>query len=89
MKIVILYRPNSEHSSSVEVFIHDLQSRHMINTTVQIVDIDSIEGSSIARNYDVVRYPAILVMRDDSILQMMWQGDALPLIDEVAGYTRS
>lgn len=42
-----------------------------------------------ARVYDVVQYPALLAIEDTGSLAQYWQGDILPLMDEVAGYART
>jgi hypothetical protein len=39
--------------------------------------------------YDIVRYPAIMVLRSDGAMQKAWEGIELPLIDEVQSYARS
>lgn len=85
MKIMILYRPNSEHGRLVEEYIHDFRSRHG-EERMEVLNIDSREGSAMASLYDVVRYPAILVVQDNGYVQRSWQGDELPLMDEVASY---
>jgi hypothetical protein len=36
--------------------------------------------------YDVVQYPSIMVVRDDGGIVRAWQGDVLPLMNEVASY---
>lgn len=41
-----------------------------------------------ARLYDVVQYPALLAIEGNGGLAQYWQGDVLPLMDEVAGYAR-
>ncbi len=41
-----------------------------------------------ARVYDVVQYPALLAIQNDGGLAQYWQGELLPLMDEVAGYAR-
>ena len=37
--------------------------------------------------YDIMNYPAILALRDDGSILKTWEGDELPLMDEVAYYT--
>jgi hypothetical protein len=86
MKVVILYRPNSEHGRLTEEFIHEYQRRHQ-SDRVEALSIDSRDGSAMATLYDIVQYPAILVLQGDGSTQKIWQGDALPLMDEVASYT--
>lgn len=85
MKILVLYRPNSEHGRLVEEFIHDFQSRH-VGHRLEILNIDSRDGIATATLYDIMQYPAILVIQDDGYIQKVWEGDRLPLMDEVAAY---
>ena len=85
MKVVILYRPQSEHGRVVEDFIHDLQARYNLSH-LEILDVDSKDGSATASLYDVMQYPAILVLQNDGYLQKSWEGGTMPLMDEVAAY---
>ena len=87
MKVLILYRPNSEHARRVEEFIHDYQSRHKSNR-LEVLNMDTREGAAMASLYDVMQYPAILVLQTDGFPQKVWQGESLPLMDEVASYAR-
>lgn len=85
MKLVILYRPNSEHARLTETFIHDYRATH-VSSSMEIVDIDTRDGIAMAELYDVVQYPAIMALKDDGKMQKIWQGPELPLMDEVASY---
>jgi hypothetical protein len=87
MKLLILYRPNSEHGRLIEEFIHEYQSHHQ-SDRLEVLSLDTREGSATAALYDVVQYPAILVLQTDGYVQKIWQGDRLPLMDEVASYAR-
>jgi len=90
MKVLVIYRPNSEFARQVEEFIHDLQTRHNIDERhLEILDYDSREGSAMASLYDVMSQPSILVVGDDGVFVKSWQGSELPLLDEVASYTLS
>jgi len=86
MKVLILYRPNSEHGRLIEEFVHDYQRRHQ-TTRLEVLSIDTREGSATATLYDIVQYPAILVVQNDGSVQRSWEGDSLPMMDEVASYT--
>jgi hypothetical protein len=88
MKVLVLYRPNSEHGREVEEFIHDFQIRHR-DERLEVLNIDTRDGSATASLYDVMRYPAILVLQTDGYLQKSWQGDQLPMMDEVASYAHA
>ncbi|MDB5164402.1 MAG: hypothetical protein JWL89_28 [Candidatus Saccharibacteria bacterium] len=87
MKVLVLYRPNSEHGRLIEEFIHDYQSRH-VSGRLEVLSIDTRDGMATATLYDVMQYPAILVLQDDGFLHKSWMGDSIPLLDEVAAYAR-
>jgi hypothetical protein len=90
MKVLVLYRPNSEFARQVEEFIHDLQTRHNVDERhLEVLDFDSREGSATASLYDVMVQPSILIVADDGGFVKSWQGNELPLLDEVASYTLS
>lgn len=85
MKVIVLYRPNSEHGRVVEDFIHDYQARQH-GGQLETVDIDSRAGMAMASLYDIVQYPAIMVVRPDGGIVRAWQGEIMPLMSEVASY---
>ena len=87
MKLFILYHPESESARKVEEFSHNF--RRQTGEEVQFVSLETRDGSDLARLYDIVSYPAVLVRRDSGELLNSWQGDSLPLINEVAGYVWS
>lgn len=90
MKVLVLYRPNSEFARRVEEFIHDLQEVHNVDERhLQVLDYDSREGSATASLYDVMNQPSIVVVGDDGAYVKSWEGSELPLLEEVAGYTIS
>jgi hypothetical protein len=86
MKVLILYRPNSEYARKVEDFIRDYKNRHE-EGRLEVLDIDSRDGAATATLYGIMQYPAILALRNDGSVLKYWEGDALPLMDEVAYYT--
>jgi len=86
--VVILYRPDSEHATAVESFLRDFRVRNG-GVNVETENVDSREGIAMASLYDIVRYPAILALADDGSMLHLWEGDELPLMDEVASYAYS
>lgn len=87
MKAVILYKPDSEFSRVVEEFEHEFTRRTPY--TIELIDVDSPKGSSLAQLYDVVQYPSVLAIREDQQLLKSWSGMPLPLVNDVAGYLAS
>lgn len=85
MKICILYHPNSEFAGLSEDFKRDFEIRHP-GQNIELVSLETVEGANIARLYDVVRYPAILVIAEGGGLQKLWQDRPWPPFDEVAAY---
>jgi hypothetical protein len=87
MKIVVLYRPNSEYGRITEDFVRDFQSRH--STKLELQSLDTREGDATASLYDVMEYPAILIIENDGYLTKIWQGPSLPRMDDIASYSLS
>ena len=85
MRIVILYHPNQEFAGLAEDFKRDFESRHQ-DKKIEMLSLETIEGADTAQLYDVVRYPALLVIGPDGALQKLWQEQRFPLMDEVAAY---
>ena len=84
MKAVVLYRPNSEDARKVEEYARDFE--HAQHKDLEVLSIETREGADKARLYDVTRYPAILVIREDGQLLKLWQGETFPLMNELASY---
>lgn len=87
MKVLILYRPNSEHSRLVEEFASDFKRREP-SRRIELTSVDTRGGAALASLYDIVQYPAILATTDDGQLLKYWQGEQLPLMNDVAAYAR-
>lgn len=83
--MVILYRPKAEHSTEVETYLRDYKAKRG-ETKAELMDVDSREGSALAEVYDIVQYPAVLAINNDGNLAQAWQGEMLPLMDDVAFY---
>jgi hypothetical protein len=88
MKVVILYRPDSEHARAVEMFVHDFKQRNG-SIAVEMLNADEREAIAQAELYDIMSYPAILAKTNDGQLLKHWVGEQLPLMNEVASYAYS
>ncbi|MBI2592064.1 hypothetical protein HYW36_01155 [Candidatus Saccharibacteria bacterium] len=86
MKVIVLYRPNSEQESAVADFVRDYE--RFKNKKLELMSLEKIEGADMARLYDITRYPAFLAIANNGTLQRMWQGLPMPLMDELAYYTQ-
>jgi hypothetical protein len=84
MKVVVLYRPKSEQEGKVQDFARDY--KQLKNRELKLISLDSVEGDNLAKLYDIVRYPAFLAIKDDGQLEQLWQGDSMPLMNELDYY---
>ena len=82
MKVCILYRPRSEHARRVDEFVHEFERQKGIS--VETLSLDTRDGAATASLYDIMQYPAIMILRDDGQLHKLWTGEQLPLMNEVA-----
>ncbi len=84
MKALVLYHPSSESGRSIEEYSTDFERRK--GNKIKLLSLETREGAAMASLYDVVRYPALLVVDDEGRVQKLWEGDTMPLMDEVSGY---
>ncbi len=86
MKVLVLYKPKSEHRQAIEDFISQFKEKHP-RSKVEVLDVDRREGIAMASIYDVMRYPSILALRDDGTVLQTWEGEEnLPRLDDVGVY---
>lgn len=83
--VTILYRPGSEHERQVQEFQSELARNQVM---VRLVNVDSREGTTLARLYDVVQYPAVVAHEEDGRVIDTWAGK-FPLISEVGYYAHA
>ena len=88
MRIIVVYRPNSDHGRVVEEYLHEFGVRNP-EVAVEVYSIDTREGAHVAKLYGIVQYPCMLAVRGDGQLAQTWQGLPLPLMNEVAYYALS
>lgn len=89
MKVLILYRPNSEHATTVEAFVRDFEHQHNPGNNIELISVNTRDGAATAALYDLWAFPSIIAVAEDGRIMATWQGEPLPLMNEVAGYMRS
>lgn len=85
MRIVVLYRPRSEHEGKVVAFVEEY--KRVKKVELEKVNLDTQEGSEMARLYGITQYPAVLAITSDGSLQKHWEGEMLPMMNELEYYT--
>ena len=84
MRVVVVYKDNSDHARAVYNFLRDYEMRVVKN--LETIDPETREGADFCRLYDVVEYPSVVALTDTGELQQLWRGVPLPLINEVSYY---
>lgn len=86
MKVVIVFKDASDHARDVSDFLRDFQRQtgHVLET----LDPESRDGEQFCRAYDIVQYPTVIALSDDSVMQNTWSGLPLPTISEVSYYVQ-
>lgn len=84
MRVVVVYKDESDHAREVIDYLRDFerQTGHILET----LDPETADGAHFCRTYDIVEYPTIVALSDDSSLQNLWRGRPLPTISEVSFY---
>lgn len=85
MKVLMLYRPNSEHAQKVEQFAREF-NKYYIDHKLELVNLNTRDGASTALLYDVMQFPAVLAVTNDGQLIKEWHGETMPLMNEVSYY---
>lgn len=85
MKVVIIFRSNSEHERIVLEFEKEFERR--VGRKIDMLDVNTRDGSSMAELYDIMQYPSILAVDFSGSIHKIWRiDDSMPLIDEVSYY---
>ena len=82
MKLTIIYRENSEHARAVTDFVEILRRRYP-GKEAELLDIDTKQGADKAAVYGVTQYPALLLTNFEGRVYSQWEGEPLPIVDEV------
>lgn len=84
MRVVVVYKNESDHAREVLDYLRDFerQTGHSLET----LDPEKPDGIDFCRVYDIVEYPTLIALSDDSHMQNMWRGTPLPTISEVSYY---
>lgn len=84
MKVVIVYKNDSDHARDVLDYLRDFE--HQTGHVLETLDPEQPDGEQFCRAYDIVEYPTVIALADNSTMQNMWRGLPLPTISEVSYY---
>lgn len=86
MKVVIVYKDDSDHARVVLDYLRDFE--HQTGHVLETLDPERPDGEQFCRAYDIVEYPTVIALADNSTMQNMWVGLPLPTISEVSYYVQ-
>jgi hypothetical protein len=86
-KVTVLYRGDSEQVRQVTDFDHEYAKRTGRHLSIQ--DTNTKDGTALAELYGIMQFPAVLATADDGTMLQLWQGEVLPLINEVMYYQQN
>jgi hypothetical protein len=84
MRLVVVTREERDYAREVREWLHEFEARAVMSA--EVVDPDSRDGVGFIGAYDLMNFPAVLVLTDDGRVLHSWQGTPMPPIDEVRGY---
>ncbi len=84
MRVVIVYKENSDHAREVIDYLRDF--KRQTGKMLEEIDPEKRENIGFVEAYDVVEYPTILALTDDGQVVNSWRGTPLPMINEVSYY---
>lgn len=84
MKVVVVYKEESDHARAVLDFLRDF--KRQTGRDLETLNPESLPGEQFCRAYDIVQYPTVIAISDSSVMQNTWTGLPLPTISEVSYY---
>lgn len=85
MKVVIVYKEESDHARTVLDFLRDF--KRQTGRDLETLNPESLQGEQFCRAYDIVEYPTVIAISDSAVMQNTWTGLPLPTISEVSYYS--
>ena len=83
MRLVMVYREQSEARLGVEDFMREFKFR--TGGRIETLSPDSREGQDFIRAYDIVEYPTLIAIGPEGAEMAKWRG-MLPTISEASAY---
>jgi hypothetical protein len=86
MRVVVIYKDQTDYTRTILDYLRDFQ--HQTGHDLETMDPDTVWGTQFCETYDIVDYPTIVAVSDDSVLQNSWRGLPLPTISELSYYVQ-
>ncbi|MBQ6130544.1 hypothetical protein IJI72_02560 [Candidatus Saccharibacteria bacterium] len=86
MKIVVVYKPYSDHGSETEDWMRELLKRGEGKVEVRPLNPETKEGEGFCQAHGILDYPAVVVVGEDGKDYFATSGKPLPTFNEVMSF---
>jgi hypothetical protein len=83
MRLVVLTREERDYSSQVRQWVREMERMLERSQELEVYSPDERDGAGLARAYDIMDFPAILVLTDEGRIVRSDVGLPLPSTDYV------
>lgn len=86
MRVVVVYKEQTDYARQVNDYMRDFKTQ--TTKDLEPMDPETPAGISFCETYGITRYPTLIAVSEDGIMQNMWVGLPLPTISEVSYYVQ-
>jgi len=86
MRVVVIYKDQTDYARTVTDYLRDFQ--HQTGHDLETLNPETPDGIQFCQTYDIIDYPTIIAISDDSVMQNSWRGIPLPTISELSYYVQ-
>ena len=86
MRVVVIYKDQTDYARTVTDYLRDFQ--HQTGHDLETLNPETLDGIQFCQTYDIIDYPTIIAISDDSVMQNSWRGLPLPTISELSYYVQ-
>jgi len=72
----------------VEDFARDF-NKDYINYRLELINVNTRDGAATASLYEIMRFPSLLALTNDGQVVHQWEGDTMPMMNEVSYYAQA
>lgn len=88
MRTVLLCKDNQDYTRDLLTWLKDFEYQAGEGIMEVLDPEESSDGEDLARSYDLLEYPAVLVIANDGSVVQMWKGMPLPPVEEVSYFAK-
>lgn len=87
MRTILIRKDDQDYTRDVITWLRDFEHQAGAGL-IEEIDPETTEGENLVETYDLLEYPAIMVLAEDGSVVQMWKGMPLPSPDMVSYFAR-